>query len=419
MHRVKYLFPNKMHFTSRLCLVFFILSYHRLGSCPLPCICFSTHVDCNHRNLPNVPQSISASTTELDLSFNQINSLMNFTFSQLNQLRSLNLSFNRISFIDSCALDGLAMLQVLNLTVNKLDHLNNGIFYHTPRLEHLYLKNNSLSEIPALSNLTELRILDLSSNFLIQAYFPPSFQFLTSLVTVRLSENNLGQLSANDFKYLPAEQIHTFDCRACNLTQLKGADTFSRFKSLYMSDFGKNLFNREQLSVLIESLSAATYLKELKLTQLIDGYNLPSEFFKSFKNVNLKTLSLSYSANYGILHNRTFFYLKYLTTLQLKHAEITSICPKAFEGLDSLRYLYLDYIGLSFQNYPQFGTLFPPSLSTLSLSGNCMRQIIKPHTFDNLLRLRTLYLRKCDIYGLDYRAFSLNNSLLHSIYLIT
>ena len=398
-------------FFSRLCLVFFLLSYHGVNSCPLPCICLNTRVDCSHKNLTNVPQGISASTTELDLSFNLIDNLMNFTFSRLNQLSYLNLCFNRISYIDSCALDGLAMLQVLNLTVNKLDHLNSGIFKYTPRLERLYLKNNGLTEIPALSNLTELRILDLSANLLIQAYFPPSFQLLTNLVTVRLSENNLGQLSANDFKYLPAEQIRTFDCRACNLTQLKGADTFSRFKSLYMSDFGKNHFNLEQLSVLIESLSAAINLKELKLTQLIDGFNLPSEFFKYFVNVKLKTLSLSYSTNYGILQDGTFLYLKHLTTLLLKHAEIVSINPRAFEGLDNLEHLYLDYVGLSFQNYPQFGILFPPSLLTLSLSGNCMRQIIKPHTFDNLPRLRTLYLRKCDIYGLDNRAFSLNNSL--------
>ena len=82
-----------------------------------------------------------------------------------------------------------------------------------------------------------------------------------------------------------------------------------------MSDLGKNLLNLEQLSILIESLSAASNLKELKLPEVINGYNLPSYFFKLFKNVNLKTLLLSYSTNYGVLLNNTFFALKYLTTL--------------------------------------------------------------------------------------------------------
>ena len=399
-----------MHYILRLFLFFLFLPSLSVNCCPTLCLCVETRVDCSHNNLTNVPQNINASTTELDLSFNRIGSLKNFTFSSLNKLNLLNLSYNRISRIESYALEGLSQLKILNLTVNKINYLNCVILNHTPQLERLYIKNNSLTEIPGICTFTKLRILDLSANLLTEGNFPPSFQLLTSLVTIRLSENNIGQLSAKDFKYLPAEQINVFDCRACNLTQLKGADTFSRFKSLRMCDLSKNQFDLVQLSILIESLCAASNLKELQLTKVIHGYNLPSYFFRVFKKVNLKTLSLSYSTNYGILQHNTFFFLKYLTTLQLKHAEIT-ISPKAFEGLDSLRYLYLDFVGLSFQNYPHFGTLFPSSLSTLSLSGNCMRQIIKPQTFDNLPHLRKLYLKKCDIYGLDYKAFSLNNTL--------
>ena len=345
------------------------------------------------------------------MSFNRISHLKNLTFSNLSKLSILNLSYNRISIIESYALEGLSQLELLNLTVNRLDYLNCDILNHAPRLGRLYIKNNSLTKIPAVFNLTKLRLLDLSANLLTKAYFPPSFQLLTSLITVRLNENNIGQLSASDFKYLPAEQIYTFSCKACNLTQLKGPDTFSRFKSLRMSDLSKNHFNRVQLSILFESLSASVNLKELKLIEVINGYNLPSYFFRFFKHVQLKNLFLSYSIKYGVLLDYTFFSLKNLIMLQLNHAEITNISPRAFEGLNNLEYLYLDYVGLSFQNYPHFGTLFPPSLLKLSLSGNCMRQIIKPHTFDNLPRLQTLFLRKCDIYGLDRRAFSLNNSL--------
>ena len=391
--------------------ILLILSYQGVDCCPSKCVCVKTLVCCSHKNLQDVPSDIDASTTDLNLSYNQLSHLRNFTFSHLKKLRFLNLCYNRISIIDSYAFDGLVKLRVLNLTVNKLNELSSNAFTDLQSLKHLFLKNNRLTEIPQLFNLTKLINLDMSGNSITRALFPPSFQLLKALDTVKLSENNLGQISASDLEHLPAKRIMTFDCRACNLTKLNGTDTFSRFVSLLYVDLGKNNFNRSQLSVLIESLSAAHRLAQLKLIQIINGYNLPSGFFTPFKHVKLKSLSLSYSRNYGTLVDNTFTSLKFLKILQIKEAAITFIASKAFEGLDSLQHLYLDYVGVSFQNYPQLETLFPPSLLTLSLSGNSMSKIIKPQTFNSLLNLTTLYLKKCDIYGVDYRAFALGNNL--------
>ena len=184
-----------------------------------------------------------------------------------------------ISTIDNFAFDRLLELRILNLTANKLEEISSHALKDLQNLEHLFLKNNRLTEIPRLVNLTELINLDMSGNSITRALFPPSFQLLKALDTVKLSENNLGQISASDLEHLPAKRIMTFDCRACNLTKLNETDTFSRFVSLHYVDLGKNYFNRSLLSVLIESLSIAHCLTELKLKQVINGYNLPSGFF--------------------------------------------------------------------------------------------------------------------------------------------
>ena len=107
----------------------------------------------------------------------------------------------------------------------------------------------------------------------------------------------------------------------------------------------------------------------------------------------MKSLPVSYLRNYGTLVDKTFVSLKFLKVLQLKGAKIIFIISKPFEGLDSLQHLYMDYVGVSFQNYPQLETLFPPSLLALSLNGNSMSKIIEPHTFNSLPNLRELYLK--------------------------
>ena len=373
--------------------------------------CIDHLVNCSSLKHCSIPQDIKNTTTTLDLSTNQINHLKNFTFSHLNKLRELNLRNNKISIIDSQALYGLCELRIINLAVNEIKTLDvTSIFSETPKLAYLYLWNNSFVEIPALTNLTNLRYLDLGNNNIAKAYFPPSFQSLTALETVKLSGNNLVNISADDMHYLPAEQIIAFACKACKLIHIDELNTFSRFKSLQFFNIGENNFNLDQLSKLIASLSVARNLTLLKLQQVIDGYNLPSDFFKLFKNVYLKYLSLYFSKNYGILQNNTFFSLKFLTSLDLAYSEITSINSDAFRGLDCLKYLNLEYVGVSFQNYQQLGTLFPRSLLNLSLSGNFMRNI-KPLAFDSLRQLEALHLRKCEIYSVDYRAFALYNNI--------
>ena len=378
--------------------------------CPQPCVCDKAKVFCRHKNLSNIPKDIPTPTKKLDLSDNNFTRLQNYSFVNLIQLNALNLSQNKIKFLDINAFAGLKNLTHLNLSFNYLNAIPNRIFKDTPSLIYLYLRNNKLNKIPALAGLNFLAKLDLSTNKITDAIFPPSFQTLNALNTIKLDENKIKQISADDMKFLQSNQLLHFSCRACHLTDLTDSDVFKRFVSLKTVTLGENPLHFTQLQMLIESLSVARDLTELDLVGSINGYNLSPDFFKSFEGVKLRILDLSEAKQYGRIKKYTFQSLKWLTHLYFQFSQISTISKYAFKGLDSLEDLYLDFCGLSFQMYPRIGALFPDNLLKLSLQGNVILDI-KAQAFHNLHRLQTLVLKECCVHKISERAFPLNNSL--------
>ena len=98
----------------------------------------------------------------LDLSFNQISVLTEFSFSFTRQLRVLNVSFNGLFQIQERSFVYLQSLRVLDLSSNKLTVLPGNLFTKLNSLSYLYLSNNNLVSLPA--NVPMLNWFDISYN---------------------------------------------------------------------------------------------------------------------------------------------------------------------------------------------------------------------------------------------------------------
>ena len=88
-------------------------------------------------------------------------------------------------------------------SVNSTTIVEEGAFENLPMLEHLYLNENLIENLPrkVFANLTSLELLELSGN-LIQYLDPTIFQDLESLKYINLDDNKLSKLDPNLFKGL-------------------------------------------------------------------------------------------------------------------------------------------------------------------------------------------------------------------------
>ncbi|CAC5389489.1 unnamed protein product [Mytilus coruscus] len=139
--------------------------------CVLPCICFSTSVNCTLKNLTEIPPNIPSNTTELYLHGNNLTSLV------------------------PNDLSGLTSLMVLDLSDNNLESLPEDLLSSNTNLQNLKLKNNKLVSLPEgfLSTTTNLRVLDLSDNNII-SLSENLLSTTTNLNSLYLSDNNIISL---------------------------------------------------------------------------------------------------------------------------------------------------------------------------------------------------------------------------------
>lgn len=195
------------------------------ASCPSACFCDDprTYVSCVGDGLWEVPQdlpttvtrlelrnyivdTLSASSigylanlTELKLQQTQIQNIENSTFENLEHLERLDLSQNGLENITVATFAGLTTLRYLDLSTNQLVHIC-GAFSELINVEQLNLRENKVPHLRSgsLTGLMRVQYLNLDSNQ-ISSIDVGTFQYLTNLVHLILSNNPLTQLTRLDF----------------------------------------------------------------------------------------------------------------------------------------------------------------------------------------------------------------------------
>uniref|UniRef100_A0A8C5M1Z6 Leucine rich repeat containing G protein-coupled receptor 5 n=1 Tax=Leptobrachium leishanense TaxID=445787 RepID=A0A8C5M1Z6_9ANUR len=387
-------------------------------SCPAPCHCeqdgvmLLVRVDCSDRALSALPANLSAFTTYLDLSMNNITKLPSGALHNLHLLEELRLAGNDLTYIPKAAFAGLNNLKVLMLQNNQLRQVPSDAFHTLHNLQslrldanhissvppnsfsglyslrHLWLDDNLLTEIPAraLESLSSLQAMTLALNKI--HHIPDNaFRNLSSLVVLwahvvrllfrDLNYNNLEEFPSairtlrnlkelgfhsNDIKSIPEQAfignpslitIHFYD----NPIQLVGRSSFQ-----HLPELRTLILNGASQITEFPDLMGTTSLESLTLTgaQLV---RLPEAVCHQLPNLHV--LDLSYN---HIKDLPSFSGCHRLQKIDLRHNEVYEIRSSTFQQLVVLRSLDLSWNKIAIIHPNSFSSL--PSLIRLDLSSN-------------------------------------------------
>ncbi|XP_048196519.1 toll-like receptor 4 [Perognathus longimembris pacificus] len=164
---------------------------------------------CMDQNLSEIPDNIPASTRNLDLSFNPLNSLGSQSFSNFPELQVLDLSRCDIRVIEEGAYQGLGQLSILILTGNPIQSLAPGAFSGLSRLQKLVAVEtniHSLRNFP-IGNLRTLKELNVAHNHIHSFKLPEYFLNLTNLEHLDLSDNKIQIIHYQDLQFLREKRL--------------------------------------------------------------------------------------------------------------------------------------------------------------------------------------------------------------------
>jgi Leucine-rich repeat (LRR) protein len=141
--------------------------------------------------------SYFTSLIQLDLSYNNIQTIEDLAFNDLEYLKVLELNGNLIKSINKLTFHGLSAIEQLNLRDNKISSISDDSFNFS-LITDLDLSKNSIQviNVMTLNKLVNLINLDLSQN-LIRIIVDYSFQSLNQLKTLILSRNRIEVIGKN------------------------------------------------------------------------------------------------------------------------------------------------------------------------------------------------------------------------------
>ncbi|XP_036215982.2 leucine-rich repeat-containing G-protein coupled receptor 5 isoform X1 [Bactrocera oleae] len=184
----------------------------------------------NETDLPRNLQTI-------DFRANPLSIIMLKALRGMTRLRKLILSDVR-SLKVFPDLEGCFSLEVIKLDRAGIKEVPANLCRQTPRLKSLELKTNSLVRIPNLANCRELRLLDLSSNY-IESLSGRPFAGLKQLHDLVLSYNRIKAIPYDAFFGIPRLQL--LDLEGNEITVIH-KEAFMPFAKLEDLNLGNNIF---------------------------------------------------------------------------------------------------------------------------------------------------------------------------------
>lgn len=331
----------------------------RTDGCPVRCTCEEddvyVRVDCADRGLTSLPESLSAYTTYLDLSMNNISQLPSDAFTTLHFLEELRLAGNDLMDVPKGAFDGLVNLKTLMLQNNQLQEVPREAFKSLQNLHSLRLDANHISRVPqdCFDGLTSLRHLWLDDNALTEVPVD-ALRTLSSLQAMTFALNKITHIPDRAFANLSnLVVLHLNNNRVLSL----GKQSFDGLQSLETLDLNYN--SLEEFPVAIRTLRTLKELgfhnnniKSIPEHAFIGNPSLLTIFFydnpiqfvgqSAFQHLpELRTLSLNGAADITQFPDLTGTHS--LERLAITGARITSLPTTVCEQLPNLQLLDLSY----------------------------------------------------------------------------
>ncbi|XP_067457140.1 toll-like receptor 21 [Thunnus thynnus] len=360
-------------------------------------------------------------------------------FKNLYQLKSLNLSVNNISELSPSLFEDLHNLTSLSLTNNKLKQLPESIFSAVLRLDTLILRQNLLtnfSEIAeSVSNLTNLRTLDLCSNSLTNLSHS-NVSLPKSLTVLYICKNNLStlgcqhsflrliklldlsynvRLSATAFKGMDLKQVNYLRLRSTSVGVVEFLN-ISNINAGHVDFSGTGLKNDTLLMELCRLLKTKVKrISNMRLTcngiknltnytlnncpQIEGALDLSRNQLKSIKCLNflnnqtyIKRFDSEHNHLTRILSCKTKHMVKFLKLEELsyRYNRILAVNSYAFYHTPNIRTLKLNINTIAFLHRKALKGL--KKLETLRLDNNLLTDLFND-TFEDQVSLQTLNLR--------------------------
>jgi len=317
-----------------------------------------------------------------------------------NEITGLNLRDNQLTEIKG--LEQLTQLQRLDLSNNQLTEIK-GLEQLT-QLQDLRLSNNLLTEIKGLEQLTQLQTLWLNNNQLTEI---KGLEKLTQLQVLYLSSNPLTEIKGLE----QLTQLISLDLRWNQLTEIKGLEQLTQLQYLDLSSNRlteiKGLEQLTQLQRLDLSNNQLTEIKGLEQLTQLQYLDLSSNHLTEIKGLEqLTQLQTLWLSDNQLTEIKGLEQLTQLQTLDLSNNLLTEI--KGLEQLTQLQKLYLynnqlteikgleqltqlQYLNLSSNHLTNIKGLEQlTQLQTLDLSSNQLTEI---KGLEQLSHLQELYLR--------------------------
>ncbi|NXU18882.1 LRC32 protein, partial [Pardalotus punctatus] len=217
---------------------------------PSPTLCQQspTKVSCKGVGLRKFPKELGQGIKYLELSNNFIQNLSGSYMAGFGQLEYLDVCFNQLEAVSATALARLPRLRSLLLGSNHLDrnYLANGEAFHLLRnIEVLDLSVNNLESHMAswyISNLTSLRVLDLSGNTMTKL-LAGTFRSSPHLRQLDLSNNYIMEIQEGAFE--PLEELEVLNLALNSLHCVSGF-SLTQLRILNLSHNALELFSSEE-----------------------------------------------------------------------------------------------------------------------------------------------------------------------------
>ncbi|XP_060746032.1 leucine-rich repeat-containing G-protein coupled receptor 5-like [Tachysurus vachellii] len=407
---------------ARLIVRFVLLSWccgsrARTSGCPVLCTCEQdgvyVRVDCADRGLTSPPVALSAYTTYLDLSMNNITQLPSNAFTTLHFLEELRLAGNDLTDIPKGAFDGFVNLKTLMLQNNQFQEVPREAFKSLPNLHslrldanhissvsqdcfdglsslrHLWLDDNALTEVPvdALRPLSSLQAVTFALNKI--THIPDkAFANLSNLVVLHLNNNRVLSLGKQSFDGL--RSLETLDLNYNSLEEFPVA--IKTLKTLKELGFHNNN---------IKSIPEHAFMGNPSLLTIF-FYDNPIQFVgqSAFQHLpELRTLSLNGASDITQFPDLTGTHS--LERLAITGARITSLPSTVCEQLPNLQMLDLSYNLI--QSLPSLQGC--KKIQKIDLHHNQIREL-RADTFQGLPLLKSIGLAWNKLCSVDPLSFS-------------
>ncbi|XP_044741546.1 leucine-rich repeats and immunoglobulin-like domains protein 3 [Chrysoperla carnea] len=395
------------------------LQNHSYVKCPNMCFCLGRIVDCSQRNLDDIPNYLPDWTEHLDLSTNQLGYVNSTPLQQLTSLTRLELNKNSLTALPT--LEGLLQLRHLSVTFNEITKINKDALNVLPELQILDLTGNRITYIDsnAFPERNILSILILNNNR-ISGMDVKCFENLTQLTELKLNRNRISQLPKYLFNFKKPSKLKLLEINKNQLEAIDGL-TFNSLEHLTVLKLKRNrisylmdgaFYGLNNIGVLeLDGNSIPKVSKRwLFGLKLLNTLSLGGNYIHTIEqdawdsSPHLKELDLSNNHLEEIDRN-TFKKLLHLDRLNLNGNQISVIADSAFNNTPRLQYLDMSNNKISSTIEDMLGAFAGlKRLLRLSLTSNEIKSINR-RAFLGLVNLTSLDLSGNNIIGIQENAF--------------